>query len=209
MTVDPDKRAPQGSKQITPSGEVVDKVDEFGNLKVILQDQTTTPLDLYFLQQKSVTTLTAPVAKDDTVINVASATGMLVGDFIGIFSGVSGENRFYFGEILIIATLAITLDTPIDFEFEAGDPVLNSTRDLNVNGSVTPQIFTVTTGTGIDGIEVDITRFIISMVSSSAMDDSKFAHLSKLTNGLVLRQVDGTFQNIFNVILFMVSSHLH
>jgi hypothetical protein len=198
MPVDPDTFEGKSPWWIHPTtGEKVSAIDDAGNFRVVLQDQTTPPLDLYFIQQKGVNTaLTNAVAKDDRVATFDSVADMAIGDYIGVFSGPSGPGRFYFGTVLNKVGNDITFDTPFDFEFQPGDPALSSTRNLNVNGSVTPQIFSIQAG---QNIVVDITRFVIHMVDNTAMDDTKFGSLTKLTNGLILRKVDGTYQNIFNV----------
>jgi hypothetical protein len=125
-----------------------------------------------------------------------------VGDYVGMFSGVSGEGRFYFGEALVVAgagPYTITLDTPLDFAFGSGDPVISSTREMVVDGSVTPQTFSVQVGGASGNVKVDITRIIINIICDSQPDHSLFGNIAALTNGLVLRRVDGDTRNNWNV----------
>ena len=198
-SVDIETFAPQGPFVVSPEGIVKFLYENNGSLRNTPQDQTTPPLDLYFIQQKGVTTaLTNATVIDGNTITVDSVADIAAGDFIGIFSGVTDEGRFYFGEAVgAPAGNVVTLDTPLDFDFMAGDPVISTTRDLNVDGSVAPQIFQISAGAS--GLEIDIQGFVINMLDNAAMNDGLFGSQGKLTNGLVLRRVDGTYRNIFNV----------
>lgn len=178
-------------------------VEPNGGLAVNLQDQTTPPLDLYFTQiQGAPSTLASATAIDDISISVTDNI-IGIGDYVGVFSGASGEGRFYFGEALAVAgagPYTITLDTPLDFAFQATDPVISQTRELNVNGLVTSQVFNVTVGGPSGGVEVDITRIILSMTHITSGDDGKFGNITGgIANGIVLRRTDGVTRNIWNV----------
>lgn len=196
-----DRKILQGSTQVVlpiiPDEEsalpVETRIGE--SLDVFVQDQTTPPLDLYFIQQIGVpNTLAVAGAIDDMSITVTSDAGFTVGNRIGIFSG---GGRFYFGQLLAKpGANVLNLDTPLDFAFPIGSPVLAATRELNVNGSVTPQTFEVR-GTGT--FEIDITRIIISMITTTAVDLSLFGNLVALTNGIVLRRTDTVTRNIWNI----------
>jgi hypothetical protein len=170
--------------------------------KTILQDSTEPTLDLFFTQAiGSPSTLAASAAIDDTSISVTDNI-ISVGNYVGVFSGASGEGRFYFGEALTVAgagPYTIGLDTPLDFAFESGDPVIATTRDLNVDGSATTQTFNITVGGASSDLVIGITRIIVSMITTSQPDDALFGDLAKLTNGLVLRRKDGIYLNKWNV----------
>lgn len=172
--------------------------------KVMLRDQNSAALSLFFIQQiGSETALTNATVIDDTTVVLDSVASCSIGDFLGIFSGVTGTlDKFYFGTILNIVSNTITLDTPIDFAFEIGDTAVCNTRDLNVNGSVTPKIFSIQEG-GIGGIgstiSIDITRIMLHITDDVAMDDSRFGGITALTNGVVFRSVGGITKNYFNI----------
>lgn len=167
---------------------------------VFVQDQTTPPFDFYFLQAKGApTTLTNDVAINDTSMIVDDITNFVIDDYVGVFSGVSLEGRYYFAEVVNIIGNEVFLDTPFDFAFEAGDPVISSTRDMNVDGSVTKQIFSVTAGGVGSPLTIDITRIMISITTLTPPDFLSFGDLPALTNGLVLRRKDGIFRNIWNI----------
>ncbi len=177
------------------------RVEENGGLAVNVQDQTTPPVDLFFTQADgAATTLDGAVAINDVSFDVTAIEDITVGDYLGIFSGASGENRFFFAEVLTVVSTTVTVDTPIDFAFDSGDPVQALTRELDVLGtSGSPLIFSVQ-GAGVgSGLEIDITRIMFSMILGTAGDDGLFGNLTALTNGVVFRRVDGDTRNVFNI----------
>lgn len=180
--------------------KIVDPIESNGGIPVNIQDQTTQPLDLYFSQEiGSRTNLTNNIFLNDVNITLDSVASVSVGNAIGIFSGVSGENRFYFGEVLAINGNNVTLDSPIDFNYSAGDEVVSTTRDLNVDGSSIMQSFIVRgAGTG-SPLEIDVTRIMFQITDNNAMDDGKFGGINALTNGIVLRRNNGYISNIYNI----------
>lgn len=170
------------------------------NLNVMVSDQTSPPLDLYFTipDVPNFTTLANLQAIDDKEIELASVTGFVDDTYVGIFSPTDG--RFYFGNQLgAPVSSVITLDTPLDFAFPVGSNVVPTSRDLNVNGSVTPVIASVTASGPVANKSVDITRIIVSMVLATQPDDGLFGNIAALTNGIVLRRNDGEVRNIWNV----------
>lgn len=172
-------------------------VEPNGGLAVNIQDQTSPALLVYANQVHATTTLTSTTAIDDTDVIVASNAGLVIGNYIGIFNLTS--SRFYAGTIIGIAGTTISLDTPIDFAYQIGDAFQAGSKELKVNGSVTPQIFSLRADPGL-AITADVTRIIIHMTYTSAGDDGDFGDISGgLTKGVVLRRVDGNTQNIFNV----------
>lgn len=169
-----------------------------GSQDVNIQDQTTPPVDLYFIQALgAATTLDGNTAIDDTTITLTDTTNFIDGTYVGIFC--PAENRFYFGEQLGAPTgNDIDLDTPLDFAYQDGDNVVPLTRDLNVDGSVTPQVFVVAGAGSGATVSIDITRIMISMICTTTPDDGLFGDLAALGKGIVLRRVDGETRNIWN-----------
>jgi hypothetical protein len=178
------------------------RVEKNGGGAVNLQDQTTAPVELFFTQAIGApTTLTAATVKGTTtILDVASVASISVGNYLGLFSSVSGENRFYFGEVLAVNALQVTVDTPTDFAFQIGDPVISQTRDLNVDGSGGTQIFGISPGAGT-GLVIDITKIKFSMVTTNAPDFDKFGDIVVPVGfkGLVLRSNNGVMNNIWNI----------
>ncbi len=167
-----------------------------GAIPVNIQDQHTQALDLHFIQvQESATTLTVQADPGDTTITVASTTGFVAGNVVGL---VSGAGDFYFGkQVGAVAEQVVTLDTPIDKVFTtASSSVVTAKDQMAVNGSATTQIFEI--GSPL-GVAADITRITGYIQTATAMDDTKFGDLAALTNGVVLR-VNGTeIDNVWNV----------
>ena len=144
------------------------------------------------------TTLAAPLAINDEIINVTDATGFLVGQYITIYN--ADANRVYFGNILAINALAISLDTFIDFAFPSGSFVSVGDTNMNVDGSVTFKKFGIRNPSGTDiPLKYDITRLIFTCLTNATVDLSKFGDIiGGLVKGIVVRKTDGEFRNIFN-----------
>jgi hypothetical protein len=168
-----------------------------GALDVSVQDATTEPIDTYFLQGGPSFSLALDVVISTLTLltydfEAAPGHGIVIGNEI-ILLEVEHDRQFY-AVVTGVAGDTITLDRPIDHDFkvaEAFGQIVSS--NMNVNGSVTEQIFTVRAGT----VPSDINRLFLSVLDSSSMDDGKFGSLPALTRGLVLRYVDGFQKTIF------------
>lgn len=163
---------------------------------VNIQDQTSPSVIVKMSNIASETVTTALNAIDDTVITVADATGIVIGQYLTMYS--VNDNRVYFGTVTNVATLDITLDTPLDFAFPIGTSVTTGISNMAVNGSVTTQIFGVRNTDVSIPLIVDITRIIFTCEATSAVDLSLFGNLASLAKGIVLRKVNGENRNIFN-----------
>lgn len=165
-------------------------------LDVNVQDQTTAPLILPLAQQLGLAYLTAEAVVDAYTVVVDDITGASVGGHFRIIDATA--NRYYFGTILNITTLTLTLDTPIDYAYANGSEVTYSNINMAVNGSVTPVQFNLRTGSPSIPSDVDITRIIMVAQCSSAVDLNKFGDLPALTRGMLFRVENETIHNIFN-----------
>ena len=169
---------------------------ERGNsgMAVFVQDQTTPLLDLPFLRAVSQTTLAADTVADTRVITVSPGHSFAVGNILEI---ANGDNRFYQGTILSISVNDITLDVLMNKVYTSGTAVYESSDNMLVDGSVTPQIFSILPLAGQAG---DIVRMIVSITSTSAQDFETFGSAPELTNGCLVRvkRSDGTFDNVFD-----------
>ncbi len=188
------------------SGEAVGVTDKALDVTV---RETDSPLFIVnFSKIVTETTLTTAAAKDDTTILVADTSLFLNGQYLTIYS--VADNRVYFSTVLNVASLTVTLDTPIDFEFPIGSIVSVADTDMAVDGSVTPQIFGLRNPTTEDiPLSVDISRIMFAMLTASEPELSDFGDITNgLTNGMVLRKVDDAWNNIFNVKSNMAMKHL-
>jgi len=164
----------------------------------VIQDSTSPLFIVKASNLVTETTLTSQTAKEDYIINVTSAASFVVGQYLTVYN--VAEDRVFFSEILDINTLAITLDTPLDFEFPIGSIVSVGTNNMNVDGSVTPVIFGIRNPTTADiPSSVDITRIMFKCLTDSAIDLSMFGDIAGgLLRGIVIRRVDGSYQNVLN-----------
>ena len=176
--------------------KIIEPIESNGGIPVNIQDQTTRPLDLFFLQALTgPTTLATNASFNDTTITVNSSTGCSVGDYLAIFS-----DTFYFGEIISISVNDIELDTPLDEEFVATSNVICATREMNVNGATTTQIFQVRGPGTAQNFSIDITRIILEMTCTDPPEWTDFCDIAGgLDYGIVLRKQDGDSWNIWNV----------
>jgi hypothetical protein len=168
----------------------------FASLDVFIQDQTTRPFDLFFVNEVGSPTLVSQdVEIDQTWVVVDNIVSITPGTYLGIFS--TTQDKFYFADVLSVSGTNLSLDTPFDFNFSAGDFVRPLTRDLNVDGSTECQTFSIN---GPRSGSIDITRLIFYIVTDTATDLGKFGDISGgLDNGIVLRKTDGQMWNIYNV----------
>jgi hypothetical protein len=167
-------------------------------LGVFVQDQTTPLLTVPFLQTRAVVTLSADTAIDDRVISLVGGHGVVAGEIIELAE--DGTSFFMQSEVLSVSVNDITLDQPVNRIYTTtGTSAFASRVDLLIDGSVTPQIFSVLPLPAQSG---DMVRVIIEIRGSAGgdMDFTTFGDQAALTNGCVLRikNEDGTFRNIFN-----------
>lgn len=166
-------------------------------LGVFVQDQTTPSIFVKASLVTNETTNTDPTAIGSYELKVTSATGITAttpGSFIGVFNIATG--RFYQGRVLAISTLTLTMDTPFDSVFPVGSIVGIGVSNMNVNGSVTPVVFSVRgADPGLD-LVIDITKIRFTCITDSPVDLSKFGDIAALTRGVLLRRTDGTVVNI-------------
>lgn len=173
------------------------------SLDVFVQEEVSQLIDLYFNQLIGSTSLATGTAIDDTNIIITATADFNVGNVIGLFSETESGvlDRFYFGEILTITSNTLGMDTPLDFAFIPGDPIFSASRELDVDGSSTTQIFKVSVPALNEDLQLDIARLSLVMTHSAAGDDSKFGSLSALTNGIVIRSTSNggtTVRNAWN-----------
>lgn len=171
-----------------------------GGMPVNIQDQTSEVIDLHLSQYIADLTLTIDPAVDDS-----SITGDVPGytPVAGNIVCLKEAQAFYQAEIITVTAnggdnFTLTLDTPIDFDFTLAGGCSIRTQNMNVDGSITPQIFSVSPANLTAGTQWDIVRMIFVINSGSAMDDGKFGSLASLTKGMVVRSVNGVNKNIFN-----------
>lgn len=171
--------------------------DSRNNVNVMINDQISSTIILPMVRELAETTLSISAVINAYTITVSDPAGFVIGQHLRIIN--SAADRFYFGTILGIAASVITLDTQIDFIYVAGSEVTVSDTNMNVDGSSTPVIFTLRTGSPSIPSSVDITRMIFTCIADSPVDLSKFGDLAALTRGIAFRSNNGIQDNIFNI----------
>ena len=169
----------------------------FKTIDAVIQDSKSPHYVVKFSNVVATTSTTALAVRNAYTINVTSATGFVVGQYLTIYNVAS--NRVYFSYIKVISTLTITLDRPLDFAFPSGSVVTVGITNMNVNGSVTPQIFGIRNPAGSDiPLAIDITRLMFSGLTTSTPTLAQFGNIAALARGIQVRKVDGEWHNIFN-----------
>lgn len=171
---------------------------------VMLQDQDTTAFDLYLTQEiDGPFTLNSPTVQDSRDVEVVTPHSFAaVGDGMFIFDGQNVMQVCVTAITLGVGFDTIEVDTPIDKAFQIADTeIYEETREMDVDGSATRQIFRVPAPVmGTTPVIFDIVRIMFFIAASGAMDDGKFGDLATLANGVVFRQVtaSGNITSYFN-----------
>jgi hypothetical protein len=179
--------------------DIINGIVNGGKSEVFISDQTTDAIIQKFNQVHNSTTLNGAVAIDDTQIIVTDATGIVAGSHVILFDPASV--RFMSCKALTPSGTTIPIDRPLDFAFPDGTFVDVAITDMAVDGSTTTQIFGLRgTGAppGVD-LKVDITRIIITMLTTNAPAYNLFGDLPALSKGITIRSRNGHYHNIVNV----------
>jgi hypothetical protein len=175
------------------SGYPAIKTDESGAIDNFNQDQSSDRVNLFFHKHLgSPIVLTSGTSIDDKVLNVEAGYTAGVGNLICLKEGT----EFYQGTILSNTAATITLDMPLDYAYSAGAVCTATSKHMNVDGSVTPQIFHIQPNVGT---KWHMNRLIFLIEGTAAMDAGDFGDQPALANGIVIRKKDGDYQNILNV----------
>ena len=168
---------------------------------VLVQDETTAVIDAHLSLKLGDMTILTQGAIDDLTIQVSSVVVPVIGDVAALVE--AGGDAYFQAEIIAITPLGgdnylFELDSPLDFPFGVNDIGSLNSHDLNVDGSITPVVFSLAPTGLAENVEWDITRMMASMIGSSAMDDGTFGSVPALLRGIVIREVNGQTKNVFN-----------
>ncbi len=161
--------------------------------KAISNSLFKVPVDNYFIQQNDDATTTSAdnVVGDNAVgrqVVVTDPSSFSVGDI----AVLTKTGSIYFGEVLNVAVNTITFDALIPVVFPSGSTIQSYTRDLNVDGSTTPQRFSIF-GSGASNVQINLVRLVWTSLTSTAVDYSKFGDIiGGLTNGMIIQGVPAT-----------------
>lgn len=182
--------------------------DNNGHLEISKQDQYSEVIDLKMNRKLDDITLLKNHSIGERNV-LAETTGYVpvVGDWLCL-KDVDGK-AFLQTEILAFTNIVgnqynFTIDMPLDFGFSVDDGCSINSVNLAVDGSVTPITFKISPGGLANNVSWDIVRMMFGFAgdgvgsSNEAPDDTGFGTETALTNGIVLRTVDGITKNIFN-----------
>ncbi|MCK5608278.1 hypothetical protein KAR91_40730 [Candidatus Pacearchaeota archaeon] len=131
------------------------------------------------------TTPSGSVSAGDTSIVVNDATGFVAGDTIKLEEGSTQEIGLITLTNVDLGTDTLTLDRPLGNDYTTAAIIEKVVANMAVNGSLTvPVVFEIDVP---PGTVWQITRLLISIVSTTAPDDGKFGGITALTNGVALR----------------------
>lgn len=168
-----------------------------GGLDVNVQDSTTPSVIIPFSQTTNSTTLGADTVVNAYTITVSDTTGFTDGKFITICD--PSINRYWIGyQVGAPVGNVITVDRPLDAIYTNTCKIIAGITNMNVDGSLTTEVFSIREADGNVPTKFDITRLIITIYATSAVDLNKFGNLAELTNGITIRRVDGETRNILN-----------
>ena len=176
--------------------------ETIGNNKGVSDQDAITPVvDVNLLSKFGDLTILAQGGVDDLTVQVSSVVIPIVGDVIALIE--AGGDAYFQAEILVVTPnggddYTLDLDSPLDFAFGVGDLGTLNSRDLSVDGSVAPVVFSLVLTGLASNVKWDLTRMLASMLGSNAMDDGTFGSLPALSRGIMFREVNGQAQNIFN-----------
>lgn len=172
-----------------------------GAIDVHAADVHNIPVNDYVHRHTSPTTLIAAVTAGDIQMQVADATGFVVGSYVHM-GPIANTKEPIHPQVTAqdIPGGIVTFDHPVDFSYVNGEDVSVAIVNM-VTGStgVTLSAPIVYTYRPHNGFIEHIERLLFSIVHTSAADDSKFGGEAALANGIVLRAFVGgqygTFTN--------------
>lgn len=165
-----------------------------GAMEVYIQDQNTPIINYLAFQDLNSVVLAANTVIDSRQIALQSGHGVLVGNIIQLRQA----EKSYQGIVTNVSGNTITFDSPLDKVFYTNQTytAIRGSANLAVNGSVTRQIFNVRPA---QNNKWDITQVIVYIVDDSAMDDTKIGGIAAVSNGIVMRKKNSTYDNIGNI----------
>ncbi len=143
-------------------------------------------VNTYFTRDTGITAnVASAITAGDRSITVDDDTGFVVGNFCQLRE--NGLTEFTLLKILTVVADVITFNRPVDNDYTTAADLFVVSKNMAVDGSVTPVSFRLTPPTmGVES-KWQITRILISLTHASAGDDGKFGGGSALTRGALLR----------------------
>jgi len=176
--------------------EILWNPESNGGMPVNIQDQITPVVDLYLHTHiEGVYSISTSSTLDTRSIVMNSTVTPVTGNLLCL----KESGRYYQGRILSFTgsnPYTLTVDAPLDYAFSTAAEISLTEHDLAVDGSSARVIYHIRPP---DGVKWDIVRLIFYIEDNLSMDDAEFGAGVALTNGVVLRVVDGIYSNVFIV----------
>ena len=183
-----------GRNQIGGRSSMIVTSDGRARADVWLQDQYTDVVDRFLTRKLGEATLALPTAFDDRTITLQPGHNFVGGDMIEIDDGTK---RQYQSRVMSVTGDVLTVVNPLCFAYDTTANVKRVTQDGNVDGSVTPIVFSMFPPAGV---QWDINILAVNMLDNKVMDDGKFGGLAAPIPGVVYRVVNDNCNNIFTAV---------
>lgn len=166
-------------------------------------DRTNDSLVMRFNKITNSTTLASAASIFDRTVEVFDPTGISVGSYLIIFNA-SAVRVFNCVVTDLSLSPVLGIDRPVDFAFPAGSNLDVTTTYMNIDGSISEQVFGVRGPYAPTAIPeaVNLNALRLACIADTAnVDLNHFGDLAALTNGMLLRKRVGAdeYRNIFTV----------
>lgn len=159
---------------------------------VAIQDQETPAVNYFLTKPLETLTLAAPTISGGADITLEAGHGTVVGNVINIREGA----LICQAEVVTVVVNAITLNQQVFCAFTVDATINRATKNLAVDGSVTPQEFFIVPP---PAVKWHIIGFGVHITDNLELDDTKFGGIAALTNGIAMRvYVNGQYFNLGN-----------
>jgi hypothetical protein len=171
----------------TPDVNIASPLETNGGIPINVQDQTTDLKMSIFAQSVSNFTLASdtPRSTVDTFYYTFTATAghaLSTNDEILLLDLVTNTTMTAF--VKGVATNVITVDRPFTHIFAPATSLCRKViTDMSVNGSATPQVFTIRAGS----VPIDYIGYALNIIHAGAGDDTTFGDIAELARGLTIR----------------------
>lgn len=161
---------------------------------VYLQDQYTSIVDRFLTRKLGTATLAVALEFDDRTIELEPGHGFVVGNMIEIDDG---DTKQYQSRVVGVSGDILTVTNPLCYAFDITATVKRTEQDGNVDGSVTPILYTMAPP---PGVQWDINILSVNMLDQTDMDDSLFGGIAAPIPGVIYRVVNDDCNNIFTAV---------
>ena len=157
-------------------------IDDYGRVRTIGDISAQTYLDIYLTEKLNAVTLDGIPTPGNNYIDFVSGHGFVTGNYIEIWDSTTGG--YFQTRVSSVSTDRVYIDALVDKTYGYGTYyAYRCNIALNVDGSVTPRIFSFYPR--IDTWDID--TLIGIMTHSADADYGKFGGIAALTNGLFTR----------------------